>query len=147
MRLIFISLLIVLVGACRSKKEVVVVSPKPLTDVSTNKLDKVWKLVSMDGSKVAQSDFSSDIPSMTVDSKNNYFDGVDGCNMFEGEMHVQEDHIKFVPSSKTKNTCKKNSFSNKFGHLLTKDKLRYKIVETNLILYSGGIEVLRFVEF
>ncbi|MFV0484253.1 MAG: META domain-containing protein [Bacteroidales bacterium] len=147
-KLLYLLLLVLVVGACKSKKETIIVTPDDvaeiISDMSVDKLNNVWKLVSMEGNLVSPANFSSDVPSIMIDSKSNSFDGVDGCNMLRGGVVVKENSVKFNPSMTTRKMCKKSDFSNKFSQLLTSGDLSYKIVDNSLFLYSGDKEVLKF---
>ncbi|MFV0346826.1 MAG: META domain-containing protein [Bacteroidales bacterium] len=156
-KVLYALVLIAFLASCKSKKEAVV-STVPLevqepeqevhnVEASIDRLNTVWKLVSIEGNYVDLANFSSDIPSIMIDSNRSVFDGVDGCNMLKGTVSVDGNTIRFAGKQATKMACKKTASTARFTELLSGGELTYKIIKASLFLYKGDKEVLEFVEF
>lgn len=105
-------------------------------------LSGAWKVKSVNGRLVNESDFSKGAPLLQLYSREGKLEGSDGCNTLFGYYISYRNLIKVGDIARTKMACPNDGISNQVYDFINGKELTYKIEETVLTLKNASGDVM-----
>ena len=105
------------------------------------RLHDIWVLQMLNADKLIPKDFSRGLPVIEINLRENKVSGHDGCNGISGSIKTHGNHIIFGNLMSTLMACPDMELSSRFTQALSGKKLRFDIVENNLLLFDGDVNV------
>ncbi len=112
--------------------------------IADKRLNAVWQLEVMNGSRVMPNDFGKELPYVDLHIKERIFSGFGGCNRINGEIDLKDfNKLTFKNVISTKMLCLAGNRESEFMKLLHGAD-SYHITGNRLILYKDGKPKLGF---
>lgn len=105
--------------------------------VTTDSFENIWVLDSLNGKKVAQTDFDYGSPYLEPNLTKKTIEGHTGCSSFKGILKVEDNKFSIDSLDVAKMACKKTGFHTSFMNALKKGSISYKVKNGNLYVNGG----------
>lgn len=110
--------------------------------ITDYRLHDIWLLETLKGTKVANEDFKSELPTMEINAAENKFIGYAGCNRMNGSLFFEKGLLRFTNVNATKMMCEPTNKESEFLKAL-QSSTAYSIENNRLTLSNpSGIQTI-----
>ncbi len=103
--------------------------------ITDYRLYDIWVLESLNGNKITKTDFSSEFPTLEINSNTNTFMGFAGCNSMNGNLFFEKELLRFTNIATTRMMCEPTNKEADF--LLALRRSTTYIIDNNRLTLSN----------
>ena len=100
-----------------------------------HKLNNIWILEELEGVKINEKDFGTELPNIDTDAAELKFAGFAGCNRIGGKLFLEKKLLRFIDISTTEMMCPNYSQERKLV-LVLQNATHYEIKNNRLYLFN-----------